>query len=208
MSILISIKIMFILFIINANCKLLCNEGTNVAPESEYHCSGLLIDKENDKSKENDTFCCLWTYIENVTYTTKTRCSSLSNDQFNDLENYKIKKRAKNVTDIKCVEDQKLYCSNIILDEEIIDDCSKLAISTKKDLKCCKWHFKDSSNQGKVNNYCASINEYEFLTIKSYVFYKNAHPDQRYDELTIDCRHFFLKMKYILILTIIIFLIF
>ena len=207
MSILISIKIMFFLFIINANCKIFCNEGTNVAPESEYHCSGLPINRDNDGTKD-DIFCCLWTYIDDGTSQTKTRCSSISNDQFNDLENYKIKKRAKNITDIKCVEDQKLYCSNIILDEDIIDDCSKLAISTKKDIKCCKWHFKDSSNQGKINDYCASINEYEFLTIKSYVFYKNAHPDQRYDELTIDCRHFFPKMKYIFMLTIIIFLIF
>ena len=197
--------ITFIIFfyqLININCNAKCNKETNLAPFLKYHCSGLIIDEFTNK---NDTHCCLWRFIEenNETNSTRiiTRCSSINQNQFNNLESYIQRKRKTYLNlEIECTEDQKLYCSNVVLDEEDIDDCNTLAISIEDDKFCCRWQYKDSTNHHKNNNYCASINEFEYLNIKSYIRYKNDHPDQRYDELRIDCNSIFLKLTGVLYL--------
>ena len=197
MSIIYKLFIILDIKLILISCIIYCNKQTYLPPESEYHCSGLVI---NQGVNPGDTHCCLSTYEDEAENKTISRCSSISQSQFNDLDAYIIKKSAKlkNI-DIKCRPDQKLYCSNVVLDEEDIDDCSKLAISIEDDSFCCRWIYRDSSSRNKkVNNYCASINEYEYLTIDSYVLYKNNHPQQRYDDLTIDCLGSSLKIKNLL----------
>jgi hypothetical protein len=101
---------------------------------------------------------------------------------------------------ITCTADQKLYCSNVVLDEDKIEDCRELAIPFEDDMFCCRWNFTDSSNNNKNNNYCASINEYKYLTIKDYIRYKSNHPLQRYDQLTIDCYSTTIKKPLLLLL--------
>ena len=168
-----------------------CNKQTYLPPETEYHCSGLEINQDLNKG---DKYCCLWIFTDEVENKTITRCSSIRQDQFDNLDQYIAKKT--NISNsnpykdliIKCLADQRLYCSNVVLDEDDIPDCSKLGISFEGDKFCCRWNYKDSSTRNKkVNDYCASINEYEYLTINSYISYKNNAPDQRYDDLTIDC---------------------
>ena len=178
-------------FITTINCKALCNKLTNLAPETEYHCSGLEIDKY---TKPDDKYCCLWIFFDLKENKTITRCSSINQNQLKYLDSYIVNKTV-NYTDleIKCREDQLVYCSNVVLDEENIEDCSTLGISFEKDKFCCRWNYKDSTNNYKINDYCASINEYEYLTIDSYIRYKNDAPNQRYDELTIDFKGKFIK---------------
>ena len=191
--------------IIYINCNAKCNKETILPPSSKYHCSGLIIE---DMTNSGDTHCCLWKYIDQGNKET-TRCSSISEEQYNNLSSYIAKKRNQpqyKQLEIECTKDQQLYCSNVVLDEEDIDDCSKLKISIEDDKFCCRWKFKDSKNHHKNNNYCASINEFEFLNIKSYVTYKNEHPDQRYDELSIDCVNKLLKIRGLLYLLFLIFL--
>ena len=187
-------KILLLLYIklLSIYCITLCNKGSTLPPETEYHCSGLPIFQNLNG---NDTHCCFWKYEENNKII--TRCSSINQDQFNNIDSYiKRKEEQKNYTnlEIKCIADQKLYCSNVVLDEDNIEDCSKLGISFKEDMFCCRWIYKDSTSQYKTNNYCASINEYEYLTINDYIRYKNNHPEQRYDDLTIDCFGKYLKI--------------
>ena len=120
-------------------------------------------------TNHGDTHCCLWKYIDQENKQT-ARCSSISEDQFNNLDAYIERKRNNsqyNQLEIECTSDQKLYCSNVVLDEEDIADCSQLAISFEDDSYCCKWKFKDSENHNKNNKYCASINEFEYYNIKS-----------------------------------------
>ena len=189
--------------IIYINCNARCNKETNLPPTSKYHCSGLII---SDMTNVGDTHCCLWKYIDQGNKEV-TRCSSINQTQYDDLVGYISKKRKQyNDLEIECTEDQKLYCSNIVLDEEDIADCSSLAISIKGDSYCCRWEFRDTDNHNKNNNYCASINEFEYYNIKSYVNYKNEHPLQRYDKLSIDCANEFLKLKELLFLLFLFFL--
>ena len=203
MSIIIITFFIFFYQIINIYCNAKCNKETNLAPTLKYHCSGLTID---NFTNEGDTHCCLWKYVEenkeNNSTKTITRCSSINQNQYDGLEAYIKKKRNQNYLnlEIECTDDQKLYCSNVVLDEEDIDDCSKLLISIEDDKFCCRWIFKDSTNHHKNNNYCASINEFEYLNIKSYIRYKNDHPDQRYDDLSIDCTSRILKLTGVLYL--------
>ena len=135
-------------------------------------------------------------YVDQKTLKEVSRCSSINEYQFNNLDNYTIVKR-ENYQDlvIKCREDQKLFCSNVVLDEDEINNCNSLAISDKKDKYCCRWQFEDTSNYNKKNDYCASINKFEFLNIKRYIEYKVEDPDQKYDKLTIDCGGKFKKTK-------------
>ena len=181
-------KIYFLLniFIDTIYCEAFCNKHTYLAPETEYHCSGLKI---NQISNEGDKYCCLWKFFDLIENKTIIRCSSISEIQYEKLDEYIQRKTAEKYPnlEIKCTDDQILYCSNYVLDEQDIEDCSKLGIPFEKDKFCCRWNYKDSTNNYKVNNYCASINEYEYLTIEYYIRYKNDAPDQRYDELTIDC---------------------
>ena len=202
------IKIIALVYfqIIYINCNAKCNKETILPPSSKYHCSGLVIE---DMTNSGDTHCCLWKFIDKGNKEI-TRCSSINQAQFDDLSGYIEKKRKSNNSiynelEIECVKDQQLYCSNVVLDEEDIPDCSKLAIYIEDDKYCCRWKFKDSKNHHKSNNYCASINEFEFLNIKSYVTYKNDHPDQRYDELSIECINKFLKIRELLYLLFLIF---
>ena len=39
---------------------------------------------------------------------------------------------------IKCVEDQKIFCSNVVLDEDEINNCNILAIN----ILCCEYKKK------------------------------------------------------------------
>ena len=185
-------KIYFLLniFIDTIYCEYFCNKYSYFSPETEYHCSGLKINPN-----KGDECCCLWKFFDLGENKTITRCSSISRDQYNNLDGY-IQRKSSNYSnlEIRCTDDQILYCSNIVLDEEDFKDCSKLGIPFKDDKFCCKWHYKDSTNNYKVNDYCASINEYEYLTIEYYIRYKNDAPDQRYDDLTIDCLGTFIKI--------------
>ena len=195
------IKIFTLIFfqIIYISCHAICNKETNQSPTSKFHCSGLKIEPTTNLG---DTHCCLWKFIDEENKEI-TRCSSISEDQYNNLDLYIEKKRNMtqyNQLEIECTKDQSLYCSNIVLDEEDIADCSTLAIPFEGDSFCCRWKFKDSENYNKNNNYCASINEFEYYNIKSYVSYKNDHPLQRYDQLSIDCANKFLGLTEVLYL--------
>ena len=174
-------------------CKVFCNKQTTLPPENKYHCSGLEISQTGNA--KGDSYCCIWEYSEENK--TKTRCSSINEKQFNDLPEYTKNKSAKleNLT-IECTAEQSLYCSNVVLDEESIsrDDCKNLSIFIEGDMFCCRWNYKNSKSNNKINTYCASINEYEYLTINDYIRYKNDHPNQRYDDLTIDCLGKFFKV--------------
>ena len=173
------------------NCFPLCNKETNVPPSSEYHCSGLIID---NVTNTNDKYCCLWTFTDNSSNKEIRRCSSIDEDQYENLNEYiKIKAEKYNDLNIKCVKNQKIFCSNIVLDEEQVSDCNQLPISNIKDKYCCRWTFEDSQNYQKKNDYCASINEFEYLNIKQYIKYKNEAPEQRYENLKIDCKTKFIE---------------
>jgi len=187
-------------------CKVFCNKQTTLPPENKYHCSGLEISETGNTI--GDTHCCYWQFFDKDENKTKARCSSISKSQFDNLDAYIKKKVNKdNYTDLKieCTDDQKLYCSNVVLDEEeSIDNCTDLKISIEDDKFCCRWIYKNSKSHYKINNYCASINEYEYLTIKDYIRYKNDHPNQRYDELTIDCLGKYLKFTISLLFIVIV----
>ena len=170
-------------------CITVCNKNTNVPPTSEYHCSGLKIDTSLDLYKD-DKYCCFWTYMDSATNKVINQCSSINEKQFNELDEYIYNKTLGKYKglDIKCVEDQKIYCSNVVLDEEEISNCNDLAIYIPKDKYCCRWMFEDSENYMKKNDYCASINDFEYLNIKQYIEYKTEDPEQRYNNLKIDCK--------------------
>ena len=184
------VKILNIIFLISfliiiINCIGICNKLTNVPPESEFHCSGLKIDSLMNM---DDKYCCYWSFKDNITNKIISRCSSIDENQYNNLDEYILNKRKiYNNLDIKCVENQKIFCNNIVLNEEEINDCKALAIPNSKDIYCCRWKFEDSKNYNKKNNYCASINKFEYLNIKKYVEYKNKDPEQRYENLEIEC---------------------
>ena len=192
MSFIFKICILLNIFIDTIYCEVLCNKETYLPPKTEYHCSGLKI---NLYANEGEKYCCLWKFYDLEQNKIINRCSSISQIQYDNLDAYIQRKVEKYPNlEIKCTDDQILYCSNVVLDEEDIDDCSKLGIPHEYDKYCCKWNYKDSTNNYKVNDYCASINEYEYLTIKYYVKYKNDASEQRYDELTIDCFGTFIKI--------------
>lgn len=158
-----------------------CNKEYTETPSSEFHCSGLNI------SIEGDTHCCLWEYKDEKD-NPKARCSSISDYQFNNITAY-IEKKRKNYTDlvITCAKEETLYCSNIMADQESISDCSKLKIpNSTGDKYCCRWKFKDTTNNKKKNNYCASISEYQYITIEEYIKYKTK-TKKKYSDLSIDC---------------------
>ena len=188
------IKILFIIIdfqLILINCFPLCNKETNVPPNSEYHCSGLIID---NITNTNDKYCCLWTFTDNLSNKEIKRCSSINENQFKNLKEYTKNKTEKyNDLNIKCIKSQNIFCSNIVLDEEQTSDCKQLPISNSKDRYCCRWTFEDSENYQKKNDYCASINQFEYLNIKQYIKYKNEEPDQRYEKLQIDCKAKFIE---------------
>ena len=188
------IKILFIIIdfqLILINCFPLCNKETNVPPYSEYHCSGLIID---NITNTNDKYCCLWTFTDNLSNKEIKRCSSINENQFKNLKEYTKNKTEKyNDLNIKCIKSQNIFCSNIVLDEEQTSDCKQLPISNSKDRYCCRWTFEDSENYQKKNDYCASINQFEYLNIKQYIKYKNEEPDQRYEKLQIDCKAKFIE---------------
>ena len=163
----------------------ICNKETNLPPSSEYDCSGLLIDQLTHK---DDKYCCYWKFIDSKTQTEISRCSSINELQFKNLTNYTLLKGdTYQDLDIKCIEDQKVFCSNVVLDEDEINNCNSLAISIEKDIYCCRWQFEDPSNYNKKNDYCASINKFEYKNIKRYIEYKMEESSQRYDKLFIDC---------------------
>lgn len=188
------LQILIIIFvqITVINCIVSCNKETNLPPFLEYHCSGLEID--NNTNKE-DKYCCLWTFIDNSTQKEINRCSSISEIQFKNLTQYIQKKRETYINlNIKCVEDQYTYCSNVVLDEEPATNCKEMHIYDSDDMYCCRWTFEDSDNYLKKNDYCASINEFEYMNIKKYVQYKNDAKEQRYNNLKIDCKGKYLSL--------------
>ena len=201
MSFILQLFFLFHFKLLLIHCKVFCNKQTTLPPENKYHCSGLEI-----TSDIKDTHCCYWQFFDKDDNKTKDRCSSIDQSQFDNLEAY-IKRKSSQYTDLKieCTEDQELYCSNVVLDEEPIDNCNELKISIEDDMFCCRWIYKNSKSDFKINNYCASINEYEYLTIKDYIRFKNDHPFQRYDDLSIDCLGKYLTISISLFLILIIF---
>ena len=203
--------IFHLLFLLNFKlliiyCKVFCNKQTTLPPENKYHCSGLEISQNGNTA--GDSYCCYWEYWETKENKTISRCSSISKKQFNNLHNYTINKSESYIDlKIECTSDQLLYCSNVVLDEESVstEECKNLNISIEDDMFCCKWNYKNSKSNNKANTYCASINEYEYLTINDYIRYKNDHPHQRYDDLTIDCLGKYFKVTISLSLIAIIF---
>ena len=190
-----SLNIIFLicLEIIFITCFTICNKQTNLPPSSEYDCSGLLIDQFTNK---DDKYCCYWHFVDQTTQKEVNRCSSINEYQFNNLDNYTmVKRNSYQDLVIKCVEDQKIFCSNVVLDEDEINNCNILAISNEKDKYCCRWKFEDKNNYNKKNDYCASINKFEYLNIKRYIEYKVEDPDQKYAKLSIDCIGKFTFMK-------------
>ena len=190
----------FLSFIFYINClnnynniQFKCNKMANTKPFSEYHCSGLNIDVEGD------SLCCLWEFKDTENQTV-SRCSSIREDQFKNLTGYIEKKKKQNYFDlkIKCVEDQRIYCSNVLLDPEDINDCSQLPIYDTKDLYCCKWKFKDSTNNDKKNEYCASISEYQYITIDDYIPYKEEKSKGKYKKLSIYCSCVYININLVL----------
>ena len=184
--------ILFVLFLYAQAGELQCNKINVEFPRSEFDCSGLEIINPNGT---NDTHCCLWTYVDDNTNENKARCSSIDQAQFNNLTGY-IERKKVNYTklDIKCTEDQKLYCSNMLYDQEHINDCRTLKISQASDSFCCRWKFKDNKNNNKKMNYCASISEYQFITIEEYIKYKENKKDSKYGDLSIDCSAQFINI--------------
>ena len=165
-----------------------CSSETDGHPSSAFHCSGLNI------KKEGDSHCCLWKFYDKESNTNVSRCSSISESQYINLHEYIYNKTVNySNLDIQCSGDQRIYCSNILFDQEYIPDCRKLPVSDKKDKFCCRWKFKDNTNNGKVNNYCASLSEYQYETIEDYIEYKEDKGKGRYVDLSIDCFDFFIK---------------
>ena len=194
---------LFFFFCLNFYIKCInvqCSSDTDGKPSSKYHCSGLII------NQPGDSHCCLWKFVDTNTNKSVTRCSSISEKQFNDLDAYILKKSSNyNDLEIECTADQEVYCSNILLDQEHISNCNELPIYDTKDKFCCRWQFTDNTYDQKSNDYCASINEYQFITIQLYVNYKEKKGNGRYDALSIDCFGVYInnlkKFLYILLLT-------
>ena len=156
---------------------------------SEYHCAGLIIENTGD------THCCLWN-ITNSAHENEIRCSSISDAQYADIDGYTLKKiNQYNYTNlnIKCAEEETIYCSNIILDQESDFECKDLKIYDKKDNHCCRWTYEDTDNNGKKMNYCASINEFQYRVIKEYIDYKED--TSYYEKLKIDCQGNFRRIN-------------
>ena len=188
-------------------CEVYCNKQTTLPPENKYHCSGLNISRVGNSI--HDTHCCYWQFFDKEENRTKARCSSIDRSQFNNLTSYINKKESSGQykdLKIECTADQSLYCSNVVLDEEKIDNCTNFKIYIEDDMFCCRWVYKNSKSDYKINDYCASINEYEYLTIEDYIRYKNDHPLQRYDDLIIDCLGNYLKFTISLLIILIFFI--
>ena len=182
---------LFSLYLYIHSYNLQCNKIYSETPFSPYHCSGLNI------SIDGDTHCCLWKFYDDDAKENVTRCSSLDSEQFQNLTKYIQKKITKdNYTnlEIQCADQETLYCSNILFDQESINDCNKLKIYDKSDSYCCRWKFNDKKNNNKRNDYCASITEYQYITIEEYVKYKEGKTNSKYDGLTIDCSSKFINI--------------
>ena len=200
------ILISFLLFCLFFDIKcyyIPCSRETDGHPSSKYHCSGLNI------TNDGDTHCCYWTFYDEVNNKNISRCSSISQKQYNKLHEYIYNKTVNySNLDIQCAGDQKLYCSNILFDQEPIDNCRKLPVSDSKDSYCCRWRFKDNTNNGKMNNYCASLSQYQYETIDDYIDYKEDNGRGRYDDLSIECLEYFIKSNaelYILLFILLLF---
>lgn len=186
----------------NIKCYFIpCSKATDGKPSSPFHCSGLNI------TEPGDSHCCLWKFYDKQNNKNMTRCSSIREDQYQNLHGYILNRTSKYPNlDIQCSGDQTLYCSNILFDQEHIDNCQKLPISDAKDRYCCRWSFKDNTNNGKSNYYCASITDYQYITINDYLDYKEKHGNGRYDDLSIDCEDFFINLSSSLYILLFIFL--
>ena len=159
-----------------------CSKDADGNPYSKYHCSGLNI------VDDGDTYCCLWKFFDTDKNKSVARCSSISDFQFNDLDAYITKKKSTyQDLDIQCTEDQEIYCSNILMDQEHFNNCNDLPVSDPKDKYCCRWQFTDNNYDAKQYDYCASVSEYQYMTIYQYVNYKEDKGDGKYDYLSIDC---------------------
>ena len=195
-----SIFLFFSLIIYYIEChNVQCSRNTEGKRLSKYHCSGLnIID-------DGDSHCCFWKYNDITTNNSIVRCSSVNQNQFDDLDGY-IESRLYKYgnLEIECTEDQKIYCSNPLFDEEHISNCNELAIYDTKDKYCCRWRFTNKTYDSKSYDYCASINEYQYITIKDYVKYKEKQGAGNYDDLSIDCFGVYInilrKILYLLLL--------
>ena len=159
-----------------------CSSAYSSSIRSKYDCSGLLI------KNEGDSHCCLWD-ITTSDGINKTYCASIDESQFQDQPSYIIKKTNQynyKKFILECAEEETIYCSNSLLDQSSENlNCESLKIYDKKDKYCCRWSFKDKSNDDKKMSYCASINHYQYITIKHYVIYKQKY--DHYKNLKIDC---------------------
>ena len=175
-----------------------CNDEYITLPSSEYQCAGLNI------NKENDTHCCYWNGIK-FDDTPERYCGSIDEKQYNNIHEYitkKIVEKKYKKLDIRCAEIEQVYCSNILLDLERGFDCTKLSIADPKDNHCCKWSYEDTSNDDKVEEYCASLSQYQYLTINDYINYKEDNGF--YKNLCIDC--FVQLIKYNIFMSLILFI--
>ena len=119
-----TIKILFLVFslILFVSSIPYYNKELYNSPDSEYHCSRLTV---NDNLNISDAHCCFWKFTDPETIETIKRCSSIGQNQIDGLNEY-IANKAKQYKnlEIKCTENQNLYCNNPVLDDEEIDDCS------------------------------------------------------------------------------------
>ena len=196
------ISFFFFHLFVNIKCYFIpCNKETDGKPSSPFHCSGLNI------TVPGDNHCCLWKFYDKQNDKNITRCSSINETQYKNLHGYIFNKTTKYPNlDIQCSGDQTLYCSNKLFDQEHIDNCKKLPISNDKDDYCCRWSFKDHTNNGKSNYYCASITDYQYITIEDYIEYKEEKGKGRYADLSINCKDFFIKLSSSLYILLFIFL--
>ncbi len=158
----------------------MCGGTKNNDPRSKYECAGLIKDS-------GKTHCCLFNASDS-----KLKCEPLNNTEYGNLEEHTTKKKNEmnySYLYIDCAENETIYCSNILLDQDSNFDCKSLKIYESKDEYCCRWKYKDKNNNHKPMDYCASINEFQYLNIKAYIKYKEKQQKNKhyYEDLEIDC---------------------
>ena len=115
-------------------------------------------------TNEGDSHCCYW---ENTDSDGTDRCSSISHEQYLDLNNYISRKKkdyeAPNLN-IKC----KLpTCSQRDFKYNSFDEssCANLKIIDEGDTHCCYWENVDSSGTDR----CSSLSSEQYADLTSYI---------------------------------------
>ena len=110
----------------------MCGGTKNNDPRSKYECAGLIKDS-------GKTHCCLFNASDS-----KLKCEPLNNTEYGNLEEHTTKKKNEmnySYLYIDCAENETIYCSNILLDQDSNFDCKSLKIYESKDEYCCRWKF-------------------------------------------------------------------